>query len=139
VLDDEALSRRPSISSVRTERRRSLPERPSIASLRSEFESMSIASPKPEVTDFQMRRRRAAKLTHFFGVNYRDLVQEVIESIEKGVEEERHRGTLQPEEVEVGSSYCLPLFLFGADWPCSQDLRQKLRLLKLKRGGLPSS
>lgn len=58
-------------------------------------------TPKPEITDFQVRRRRAAKLTHFFGVDYKQIVNEVLDSIEKGVEEERKRGTLQPEEVEV--------------------------------------
>lgn len=48
-----------------------------------------------------MRRRRAAKLTQFFGVDYRDLVNEVFESLEMGLEEERGRGTLQPEEAAV--------------------------------------
>ncbi|KAI6163793.1 hypothetical protein EDD17DRAFT_1693125, partial [Pisolithus thermaeus] len=52
-------------------------------------------------TEFQVRRRRAAKLTSFFGVDYRDLIDDILESIERGVEEERGRGTLQPEEVEV--------------------------------------
>jgi hypothetical protein len=56
---------------------------------------------KPEPTDFQLRRRRAAKLTQFFGVDYKQIIQDVLESIEKGVEEERKRGNLQPEEVEV--------------------------------------
>ncbi|KAG1757094.1 hypothetical protein EDB19DRAFT_1623063 [Suillus lakei] len=58
-----------------------------------------MASPK-ESSDFQLRRRRAAKLTHFFGVDYRELIHDILESIEKGVEEERKRGTLRPEEVE---------------------------------------
>lgn len=58
-----------------------------------------VPSPK-ESSDFQLRRRRAAKLTHFFGVDYRELIHDILESIEKGVEEERKRGTLRPEEVE---------------------------------------
>ncbi|KAG2149522.1 hypothetical protein BD769DRAFT_1624162 [Suillus cothurnatus] len=60
---------------------------------------MPMPSPKGS-SDFQLRRRRAAKLTHFFGVDYRELIHDILESIEKGVEEERKRGTLRPEEVE---------------------------------------
>ena len=56
-------------------------------------------SPNP---DFQARRRRAAKLTQFFGVNHRELITDVIDSLENGVEQEHRRGTLQPEELEVG-------------------------------------
>ncbi|EGO05256.1 hypothetical protein SERLA73DRAFT_129106 [Serpula lacrymans var. lacrymans S7.3] len=84
-----------------------------MASISSEF-TLPVA--KPEASDFQMRRRRAAKLTHFFGVDYHELIHDVLESIEKGVDEERKRGTLQPEEVEV--------------------LLHKLRTLKTKRNGL---
>jgi hypothetical protein len=62
---------------------------------------LTVAPPKPEVSDFQQRRRRAAKLTHFFGVDYRDLVTDVLESIEKGLDDERARGTLEPDEAEV--------------------------------------
>ena len=82
-------------SSIRSERRRSLPS--SIISISTEYPP----TPKPDITDFQVRRRRAAKLTHFFGVGYKQIVNEVLDSIEKGVEEERKRGTLQPEEVDV--------------------------------------
>ncbi|KAL0951805.1 hypothetical protein HGRIS_008472 [Hohenbuehelia grisea] len=74
------------------------------------------ATPTPGATDFQLRRRRAAKLTAFFGVNYRDLIQDILESIEKGLEDERKRGTLNPDEVE--------------------DLLQKLRTLRTKRGAV---
>lgn len=97
-----------------SERRHSLPARPSMTSLSSEFDN--ISSPKPEVvTDFQLRRRRAAKLTQFFGVDYRDLIQDVLDSIENGLEHERRRGTLRPEEAD--------------------DLLRKLRSLKTKRDG----
>ena len=82
-------------SSIKSERRRSLPL--SITSVPTDYPP----TPKPEITDFQVRRRRAAKLTHFFGVGYKQIVNEVLDSIEKGVEEERKRGTLQPEEVDV--------------------------------------
>lgn len=83
--------------SFKSERRLSLPTRTSMSS------SITIEIPMPspkESSDFQLRRRRAAKLTHFFGVDYRELIHDILESIEKGVEEERKRGTLRPEEVE---------------------------------------
>ena len=84
----------------RPERRRSLPSRVSVASFSSEISA--LASPPPaDETSFQQRRRRAAKLTHFFGVDYRDLMTEILESIEKGLEEERGKGTLRPDEVKV--------------------------------------
>lgn len=69
-----------------------------MTSLSSEF---SIAVPEPQEAAFQTRRRRAAKLTQFFGVNYRDLMSEILDSIEKGLEEERGLGTLKPDEVQV--------------------------------------
>ncbi|PPQ76994.1 hypothetical protein CVT25_014811 [Psilocybe cyanescens] len=109
------LDRRASIAStIKSERRRSLPARTSMISLAgSEY---SITTPKAEITTFQLRRRRAAKLTQFFGVNYRELINDVLESIENGVDHEQRRGTLRAEEVE--------------------DLRSKLRNLKTKRQGL---
>ena len=48
-----------------------------------------------------MRRRRAAKLQNFFGVDYKDLIHDVVESIEKGVEEDGKRGTLNADELQV--------------------------------------
>jgi hypothetical protein len=76
------------------------------------FSEYSVAAQKPEATDFEMRRRRAAKLTNFFGVEYRDLIDDILESIEKGVEEDRKQGTLGPDEVA--------------------DLLRRLRSLKMK-------
>ncbi|TFK94968.1 hypothetical protein K466DRAFT_475073 [Polyporus arcularius HHB13444] len=99
---------------TKAERRRSLPSRVSIASFTSEI-SMIIA-PTPTETAFQQRRRRAAKLTHFFGVDYRDLMGEILDSIERGLEEESGKGTLKPDEVK--------------------DLQQKLVSLKTKRNSL---
>lgn len=84
--------------SHKSERRHSLPSRTSMISISTEI----IPPSKPGPSDFQLRRRRAAKLTNFFGVDYRELIHDILESIEKGVEEERKRGTLRPEEVEVG-------------------------------------
>ena len=89
---------------IRSERRRSLPTRSSTVSLASQF---SLNSPSPERTSFQARRRQAAKLTHFFGVDYRDLIGDILESIERYVEEESHRGNLHPEEIQVCSTVVL--------------------------------
>lgn len=82
-------------ASFRSERRHSLPSSASMTSLSSELFT------SPTTSRFQIRRRKAAKLTNFFGVNYRELMQDILESIEKGVEEECNEGTLQPQEVEV--------------------------------------
>ncbi|PFH52321.1 hypothetical protein AMATHDRAFT_2323 [Amanita thiersii Skay4041] len=100
-------------SSIKSERRRSLPARTSMISVSSDF---SITSPEPEMSDFQLRRRRAAKLTHFFGVDYRELINDILESIERGLEHEQKRGTLLADEME--------------------DLLQRLRELKIKRKGI---
>ncbi|KAF9245727.1 hypothetical protein BU15DRAFT_58701 [Melanogaster broomeanus] len=67
-------------TSLRSDRRHSLPTKASMTSLSSEF----TLAPEPKISEFQLRRRRAAKLTHFFGVDYRELIQDVLESIEKG-------------------------------------------------------
>ena len=53
------------------------------------------------MASFQARRKQAAKLTHFFGVDYRDLIGDILESIEHDVQEESHRGVLRPEEIQV--------------------------------------
>ncbi|KAI0068020.1 hypothetical protein BV25DRAFT_505800 [Artomyces pyxidatus] len=115
---------------IRSQRRRSLPTRSSTLSLASQF----TLGPPPdsEMVMFQARRRRAAKLTNFFGVDYRDLIGDILDSIENGVEEEGHKGSLQPEEVRVR----LLLLCLFPQLTCltrSQDLLQKLRNLKTKR------
>ncbi|KAF7347449.1 hypothetical protein MVEN_01500900 [Mycena venus] len=105
---------RPPLTKV--ERRRSLPARTSLASLASiASASSSLASlasigstttgtikssspastPDGTTTEFQQRRRRAAKLTQFFGVDYRDLIEDVLESIEHGLDAERSRGDIE--------------------------------------------
>jgi hypothetical protein len=98
LLDSHRISG--SSYSFKSERRLSLPTRTSMAP--STTSEIPVPPPK-EPSNFQLRRRRAAKLTHFFGVDYRELIHDILESIEKGVEEERKRGTLRPEEVEVSS------------------------------------
>jgi hypothetical protein len=98
---------------IRSERRRSLPTRSSTVSLASQF---SLGSPPPDRTSFQARRRRAAKLTHFFGVDYRELVGDILESIERYMKEESHRGNLRPEEIRVCRSWLRMIVL--ADCRC---------------------
>ena len=97
MFSDDASVTTPTTS--KAERRRSLPSRVSIASFSSDISA--LIAPTPTEASFQQRRRRAAKLTHFFGVDYRDLMGEILESIEKGLEEESGKGTLKPDEVRV--------------------------------------
>ena len=106
MFSDDASVTTPTTS--KAERRRSLPSRVSIASFSSDISA--LIAPTPTEASFQQRRRRAAKLTHFFGVDYRDLVNEILESIEKGLEEERGKGTLRPDEVKVRQRLALVLF-----------------------------
>lgn len=106
--------RRPSFSSLlpEFERRGSLPARTSMISIDSEY-SIPMPPPMPEATSFQQRRKRAAKLTHFFGVDYRELFDDVLDSIEYDMKLGQKDGKLRAEEVE--------------------DLLQKLLKLKYRR------
>lgn len=97
IADPSSQGRGLVLGSTNMGRRRSLPD----SVLSHSTAETSLTNAKPEPTDFQLRRRKAAKLTQFFGVDYKQIIHDVLESIEKGVEEERKRGTLQPEEVEV--------------------------------------
>jgi hypothetical protein len=83
--------------SSKAERRRSLPitKKDSLLSLR------SVAALSPEQTEFQLRRKRAAKLAGFFGVDYNRLFEDVLAAFELGVVEESGRGSLRPHETEV--------------------------------------
>ena len=113
-----ARARRLSVaSSIKSERRRSLPARTSRTSLASEYSiaetiisavGVGVGAGEEDGNagastgmGFQQRRRRAAKLAQFFGVDYRELVNDVIASIEGGVAVEERRGTLRADEVEV--------------------------------------
>ncbi|KAF7303028.1 hypothetical protein MKEN_01266100 [Mycena kentingensis (nom. inval.)] len=120
--DDAAAQDSQSVSPSKAERRRSLPAllpRASLTSLSSVATMSTVASdatattPDSTAVDFQARRRRAAKLSHFFGVDYRELIEEVLESIEAGLDAERSQGTLNPAEADA--------------------LLQKLRTLKTRR------
>jgi hypothetical protein len=91
----------------------------------------SVTSPT-EVTEFELRRRKAAKLTQFFGVDYRDLIEDVLESIEKGVGEERRRGALKPSEADVRPTTRSTFFLLMIFNLYFKDLLQKLRELRSK-------
>ncbi|KAF7307304.1 hypothetical protein MIND_00524400 [Mycena indigotica] len=114
--DDEEQPATP--TTAKSERRRSLPvllPRSSVSSLASiaSDATTTTASPDALATEFQLRRRRAAKLTQFFGVDYRELIDDVLESIEAGLDAERSRGSLNAGEAEA--------------------LLQKLRTLKTRR------
>lgn len=50
---------------------------------------------------FRLRRKRAAKLVDFFGVDYRVLFDSVLSALEMGVAEESNQGTLRPDETQV--------------------------------------
>jgi hypothetical protein len=54
-----------------------------------------LATPDPR--GFQQRRR----LSHFFGVDYRDLFGDVLQSIEMDMQEELSTGSLKADELEV--------------------------------------
>ncbi|KZV93502.1 hypothetical protein EXIGLDRAFT_673965 [Exidia glandulosa HHB12029] len=81
--------------STPSERRRSLPP-----AARSSAASVLSVMPAPDPRGFGARRRRAAKLAQFFGVSYRDLFGEVLDSIEMGVRDEATKGSMQPDEVQ---------------------------------------
>ena len=61
---------------------------------------------------FEQKRRRAAKLTNFFGVSHRDIMDDILESIESGVEEDAGSGTLNQAQADVRPSG-FPLFFRG--------------------------
>ena len=67
--------------------------------------SEDIPSARPDVNSFQQRRKKAAKLTQFFGVGYRELIDNVLESIENGMQVDQRDGMLRAEEVEVRVLY----------------------------------
>ncbi|KAF8323114.1 hypothetical protein DL93DRAFT_2033983, partial [Clavulina sp. PMI_390] len=55
----------------------------------------------PSAGDFQQRRRQAAKLSSFFGVEYRELFTDVLEVIEDEVKNDSVQGHLSSEETQV--------------------------------------
>lgn len=116
-------------SSVRSARRRSLPSRASTMSLASQY---TLTEAKTEVTPFEVRRRRAAKLSHFFGVSYRNLFGEVLDSIEMGVREEEGKGSLNAEEAKV----CFSVLFVVHILIMKQDLLAQLSKLKKRRDEL---
>ena len=88
----------PDAGTSTSERRRSLPPaRASVSSVSSVMTSSPSLDPS---STFGARRRRAAKLAHFFGVSYRDLFGDVLDSIEMGVRDEASKGSMKPDEVE---------------------------------------
>lgn len=63
--------------------------------------SIGISSPMPEASSFQQRRKRAAKLTQFFGVDYRELFDEVLATIENDMQLGERDGMLRADEAKV--------------------------------------
>ncbi len=82
---------------VKLERSRSLPSRTSLDSHYTIYDFPE----RSDVPSFQQRRKTAAKLTQFFGVDYRELISDVLESIENGMQVDRGDGLLGTEEFEV--------------------------------------
>lgn len=120
--------RLPHSPSIKSERRLSLPS--SIITVSTA--DYSTVNSKPEPNDFQLRRRRAAKLAQFFGVDYKQIMHEVLESIEKGLEDERESGALHPEEAEVCVKFSAT-FSLSLTQLLVQVLLQKLRTLRMRR------
>ena len=88
---------------VKLERSRSLPSRTFLDS----HDTIYDFPERSDVLSFQRRRKTAAKLTQFFGVDYRELISDVLESIENGMQVDRGDGLLGTEEFEVRISYFL--------------------------------
>lgn len=83
----------------------------SLASLSRRMSSSSLYSlnlEAPPLDAFQQRRKRAAKLTKFFGTDYRSIFGEVLETIEVGVMDDQTRGTLTEDEAAVSSDCLIP-------------------------------
>ncbi|KAG8735023.1 hypothetical protein FRC10_011079, partial [Ceratobasidium sp. 414] len=56
---------------------------------------------KPMRDQFAARRKRAAKLSKFFGVSYRDLFGAVLDILESDVREDKEEGSLSAAETQV--------------------------------------
>jgi hypothetical protein len=93
-------------------RRRSHPSRMSMMSMSSVSSGSSLFTLTPEPMGFQARRKRAAKLTNFFGASYRDLFGEVLEKFEIGFLEEAREGNMSGEEIAVRPKF-IPLSIDG--------------------------
>ncbi|KAG8784289.1 hypothetical protein FRC15_003534 [Serendipita sp. 397] len=79
---------------------KTLQPRISLASINTVATDSTYGTLTPKPMDFQARRKRAAKLTHFFGATYRDLFGEVLDRIERGMLEEAAMGAMSEEEVK---------------------------------------
>jgi len=80
----------------------------------------TFVTPTEEIPDpFQTRRKRAEKLSHFFGESHKTLFGDVLESIESGVQDDRAKGRLTYEEVQVSllnSNACSVLYVLCLGW-----------------------
>ena len=82
-------------------RQQTLEPRASLSSINTVATNSTFLTLTPEPMAFQARRRRAAKLTHFFGATYRDLFGEVLNRIERGMLEEARHGEMSQDEMKV--------------------------------------
>ena len=92
---------------------RTIQYRASLASINTVDSTSTYATLTPEPMTFQARRKRAAKLAHFFGATYRDLFGEVLDRIERGMLEEATRGEMSQDEIKVRRR--IDSFLVDAD------------------------
>ena len=110
-----AAARRNSESSRFTPSHHEAPPSPTFSS----FSSASVSAlvpPQPQPNGFQQRRKRAAKLSSFFGVEYREFT-EVLDTIESEVKNDRARGSLTAAEVQVRFVFLpIPHHHKNADW-----------------------
>jgi hypothetical protein len=83
-----------------------LQPRASLSSINSVATKSTFQTLTPEPMAFQARRKRAAKLTHFFGATYRDLFGEVLDRIERGMLEEARHGEMSQDEMKVSFGMC---------------------------------
>ncbi|KAG8960887.1 hypothetical protein FRC00_013896 [Tulasnella sp. 408] len=98
----------------------------------------SLDADQVAVDGFQQRRKRAAKLTKFFGTDYRSLFGEVLESIESGVRDDQTKGTLTEEEAKARPFTCHLHLDDLLTYPA--ELFRKLQRLRAKQDSiLPSS
>ncbi|KAG8801956.1 hypothetical protein FRC17_006520, partial [Serendipita sp. 399] len=90
---------RPPLQSPTEHQHKTIQPRMSLASINTVATDSTYATLTPKPMDFQARRKRAAKLTQFFGATYRDLFGEVLDRIERGMLEEVALGEMSQEEM----------------------------------------
>jgi hypothetical protein len=103
--EDDPDQQTPALPSGSIDTQRMLQPRASLVSINSVATTSTFATLTPDPMAFQARRKRAAKLAHFFGASYRDLFGEVLVRIERGMLEEARAGQISEEEIKVSYSW----------------------------------